>query len=234
MQEQQAKGYICPSKSPYAAPFFFIKKKDRKLHPVQDYRHLNEWTICNCYPIPLISELITKVQGVKLFISVDLRQGYNNIQIKKGNKWKAVFITNHGLFEPTVMFFRLTNSPATFQTMMNAIFAKEIAEGWLIVYMDDILVATKDDVQFHKQCIHRMLKKLWEHDLYLKPEKCSSEQQRIKFLGMILENGTVQMDLEKVQGIADWPPAQNTTDICSFLGFMGFYHYFIPNYLNIT
>ena len=74
------------------------------------------------------------------------------------------------------MFFRLMNSPATFQTMMNAIFTKEIAEGWLIVYMDNILIAMKDDLQFHKKCIHRMLKKLKQHNLYLKLEKCIFEQ----------------------------------------------------------
>ena len=95
MQEQQEKGYIHPSKSPYAAPFFFIKKKDGKLHPVQDYRWLNEWTIHNHYPIPLVSELIAKVQGVKLFTSINLQQGYNNVHIKKGDEWKVVFITNH-------------------------------------------------------------------------------------------------------------------------------------------
>ena len=77
--KQQAKGYICPSKSPYAAPFFFIKKKDGKLWPVQDYWCLNEWTIKNHYPIPLISELIARIQGMKLFTSIDLQQGYNNI-----------------------------------------------------------------------------------------------------------------------------------------------------------
>ena len=233
IQEQQEKGYICPSKSPYAAPFF-IKKKDGKLHPVQDYRWLNEWTIHNCYPIPLILELITKVQGAKHFIKVNLQQGHNNIHIKKGDKWKAAFITNHGLFKPTVMFFRLTNSPATFQTMMNAIFAEEIAEGWLIIYMDDILVTTKDDLQFHEKCVHRMLEKLKKHDLYLKPEKCVFKQWRIEFLGVILENGTVQMDLAKVKGITDWSPPQNVMDMHSFLGFTGFYCYFIPNYSLIT
>ena len=230
VQEQQAKGYIHPSKSPYAAPFFFIKKKDGKLRPVQDYQCLNEWTIKNCYPLPLISELIVHVQDVKKFMKVDIRWGYNNVCIKKGDEHKVAFITNQGLFKPTVMFFRLTNSPATFQTMMNAIFAEEIAEGWLIVYMDNILVATKDDQEFHDQCIHRMLEKLKKHDLYLKPEKCIFDQKRIKFLGVILEGGMVQMDPAKVKGIADWPPPKNVTDICSFLGFTGFYRYFIPNY----
>ena len=75
-----------------------------------------------------------------------------------------------------------------------------------------------------------MFEKLKKHDLYLKPEKCAFNQTRIKFLGVILEGRTVQMDPAKVKGMADWPPLQNITDICSFLGFMGFYRYFIPNY----
>ena len=79
-----------------------------------------------------------------------------------------------------------------------------------------------------------MLENLKKHNLYLKPEKCIFNQKRIEFLGVILENGTIQMDLAKVKGIADWPPAQNVMDICSFLGFTGFYHYFIPNYLLIA
>ena len=109
-------------------------------------------------------------------MKVNIRWGYNNVCIKEGDEHKAAFITNQGLFEPTIMFFGLTNSPATFQTMMNAIFAEEIAEGWLIVYMDDILIATKDDLQFHERCVHRMLEKLKKHDLYLKLEKCTFEQ----------------------------------------------------------
>ena len=234
VREQQAKGYIWPSKSPYAVLFFFIKKKDGKLQPVQDYRRLNKWTIKNHYPLPLIFKLIAHVQNAKKFTKVDIRWGYNNVCIKKGDKHKAAFITNQGLFKPTVMFFGLTNSPTTFQTMINAIFVEEIAEGWLIMYMDDILVATKDDQEFHDQCVHRMLEKLKKHDLYLKPEKCVFDQKRIEFLGVILEDRTMQMDPAKVKGIADWPPPGNVMDICSFLGFMGFYWYFIPNYSLIT
>ena len=169
-----------------------------------------------------------------MFTKVDIRWGYNNIHIKEGDEHKATFITNQGLFKPMVMFFGLTNSPATFQTMMNVIFAKEIAEGWLIVYMDDILVATKDNLEFHEKCVHQMLKKLKKHDLYLKPEKCIFEQRRIEFLGVILKDRTVQMDLTKVKGMADWPPPWNVMDICSFLGFTGFYCYFILNYLLIA
>ena len=228
VKEQQMKGYIHPSKSPYVAPFF-IKKKDGKLWPVQDYWWLNEWTIKNHYLLPLISELIAQVQNMELFTKFNVRWGYNNISIKKGDEHKAAFIINQGLFEPTVMFFGLTNSPATFQTM---IFAQEIAEGWLIIYMDDILIATRDNPKFHKECIHCILEKLCLHNLYLKPEKCAFERWKMEFLGVVLEDGTVQMDPAKLKGIADWLQPQHITDVHAFLGFTGFYCYFVPNYSN--
>src|SRR6266702_4625862 len=79
LNEQLKKGYIRPSKSPYASPFFFIKKKDGKLRPVQDYRKLNGLTIKNRYPLPLIPEIIDKVQDARLFTKLDVQWGYNNV-----------------------------------------------------------------------------------------------------------------------------------------------------------
>ena len=146
----------------------------------------------------------------------------------------AAFITNQGLFEPRVMFFGLTNSPATFQTMMNAIFAEELHENWLTIYMDDILVHTTDDITSHREKVHKVLQKLRQHDLYLKPEKCQFEQKRVEFLGVILEKETVQMDPIKTKGIADWKTPQNLKDVRAFLGFTGFYRYFVPNYSKIA
>jgi len=232
--EHTRKGYIHPSKSPYAAPFFFIKKKDGKLRPVQDYQRLNQWMVRNTYPLPLIPQLINKACARALFTKFDIRWGYNNVRIRKGDEWKAAFITNEGLFEPTVMFFRLTNSPATFQMMMNAIFQEELHEGWLIVYMDDMLIATDDNLTYHRKCVHRVLTKLAHFDLFLKPEKCIFEQKRIEFLGVILQHGTIHMDPTKTQGVADWPQPTTMTDVRSFLGFTGFYRYFIPNYSKIA
>ena len=223
VDEHLKKGYIKPSKSPYASPFFFIKKKDGKLRPVQDYRKVNEWTIKNRYPLPLIPELIARVKGAALFTKFDIRWGYNNVRIKDGDQWKAAFITNQGLFEPNVMFFGLTNSPATFQTMMNAIFQEELREGWLTIYMDDMLIHTKKNVQLHRKLVHRVLDKLRHHDLFLKPEKCLFEQSTMEFLGVVLENGTIRMDPTKIKGVADWPVPQTVKDVRAFLGFTGFY-----------
>ena len=124
-------GWIHPLKPLVALPLYFIKKKDGSLCLVQDYCALNAMTVKNHYPLPIILELINQLQGVKYFTKLNIRWGNNNVCIKKGDEWKAVFHTNRGLFEPLVMFFGLMNSPATFQTMMNEIFQDLIVRATL-------------------------------------------------------------------------------------------------------
>ena len=142
-----------------ASPFFFVKKKDGKLQPCQDYQFLNDWTIKNAYPLPLISEIMDKLKGTKYFTKLDVRWGYNNIQIREGDEWKAAFKTNWGLFEPTIMFFGMCNSPATFQPMMDSILIEEMEDGVTIVYMDDILIyATTPELleKYTKWVLHKL------------------------------------------------------------------------------
>jgi hypothetical protein len=110
LEEALATGRIRQSKSPLGAPVFFIKKKDGKLHFVQDYQALNAITRKNWYPLPLIDNLIHWLKDARYFTKLDVHWGYNNVHICKGNKWKATFCTNRGLFEPQVMYFGLTNS----------------------------------------------------------------------------------------------------------------------------
>jgi len=140
------------SKSPMAAPVFFIKKKDGSLQLVQDYRALNSMTVKNKYPLPLISELVSQLCGARYFTKLDVHWSFNNVRIKPGDEWKAVFRTNRGLFKLLVMFFGITNSLATFQTMMNNIFRNLIAEGIVVVYLDDILIFTKIEEE-HAQAV---------------------------------------------------------------------------------
>ena len=117
---------------------------------------------------------------------------------------------------------------------MNDIFKDEIREGWVSIYMDDILIHTDNNIAKHQEYVHQILQKLEENDLYLKPEKCAFEQKRIKFLGVILEEGTIQMDPSKIKGVANWPAPRTVKDIQAFLGFTGFYRYFVPNYSTIA
>jgi len=132
------------------APVFFIKKKDGSLWLVQDYRVLNSMMVKNKYPLPLISELMSQLCRAKYFTKLDVHWGFNNVRIKPGDEWKAAFRTNRGLFKPLVMFFGMTNSLATFQTMMNDIFWNLIAEGIVVVYLDDILIFTKTEEELCK------------------------------------------------------------------------------------
>src|SRR5580693_3213625 len=242
VKEHLGRGTIRPSKSPYKARFFYIQKKDGTLRAVQDYRPVNQWTIRNAYPLPLIPELIDRLNGCSLYTKFDIRWGYNNVRIKEGDEWKAAFITNKGLFKPTVMFFGLTNSPATFQTMMNSIFANDIAEKWLTVCMDDMAIHTQrrpdeteeQHVQRHRVYIKRVLDKLLQHNLFLKPEKCSFEQPSIEFLGIGITQGEVQMNDTKVEKVRNWRPPTNVTEVRKFLGFTGYYCYFIKDYSKIA
>ena len=122
LEEQLKAGLIVKSKSRYVVPCFYIPKKDGSLQLVQDYRKLNQVTIKNKTPLPLIREVIDKLKEAKYFNKLNLIWGYNNIQIKEEDKWKAVFLTNKRLFKPQVIYFGLCNSLETFQRMMKSIF----------------------------------------------------------------------------------------------------------------
>ncbi len=233
LDENLTSGRIQPSKSPMASPFFFVKKKDGKLWPVQNYRKLNEMTIKNHYPLPLILELMDKLRGAKYFSKLDIRWGYNNVHIKDSDKWKAAFRTNWGLFEPTIMFFGLTNSPATFQWMMNNIFKDLIVSGAVTIYLNDILIMSKTkDKHCHITC--EVLKVLWKNKLFLKAEKCKFEVLETEYLGVIISEGSIRMDPVKIQGIVEWPVPTKKQQLQSFLGFTNFYQWFIKGYSKIV
>jgi hypothetical protein len=245
IDEQLEKGYICPSKSQYASSFFFIKKKDGKLQPVQDYRKVNAWTVRNQYPLLLIEDLIRDLGGAVVFTKFDICQGYNNICIKEGDEHKAAFKTRCGLFEPTVMYFGLCNLPATFQAFMNDIYCPTIAKHDLLgtaicIYMDDIAIATKvflspsQSHAAHVTAVSDVLQVTLEHDLYFKLEKCVFHAPSIDYLGVILEKGVTRMDPVKILGIKDWPTPRTVKDVRSFLGFCNFYRPFIRGFATVA
>ena len=242
VEEHLRRNTIRPSWSPYAANFFFVKKKDGKLRPVQDYRPLNKWTKKNRNVSPLIPSVVDRLAGCTLFTKFDIRWGYNNIRIKPGDEWKAAFLTPEGLFEPTVMFFGLTNSPATFQMMMNTIFRQPVMLGWFSIFMDDGVIHTRQKsgetkeqhIARHRRYVHEIFDTLAENDLYVKPEKCAFEQEEIEYLGVIVGKGQLRMDPKKLHAVLNYPTPRNATDIRAFLGFTGYYRYFVKNYSAIV
>jgi hypothetical protein len=185
------------------------------------------------YPLPLSADIINRLAGAKFFTKFDVQWGYNNIRIRKGDEWKAAFTTNRGLFEPLVMFFGLTNSPATFQALMNLIFADLIAKGVVAVYLDDILIYTKT-IKEHRKITHEVLRCLEENNLYLRPAKCKFECTEVEYLGMLIRENHVSMDPAKVRAVTDWPAPRNLKEVRGFLGFANFYRRFIEGFACIA
>jgi len=224
---------IQPLKSPITASMFFIKKKDGSLRLVQDYHALNAITIKNRYPFPLISELVSQLREAQYFTKLDVCWGFNNVCIKPRDEWKAAFHTNCGLFEPFVMFFKMTNSPTTFQTIMNDVFRTVIAEEVVVVYLDDILIFTKMEEE-HKRVVQRVLEILTKHKLFLCLEKYEFYQKQIEYLGLVISENKAAMDSVKVTGVHEWPVPENRTDVQAFIGFVNFYCRFIQDFLTIA
>jgi Reverse transcriptase (RNA-dependent DNA polymerase) len=237
LDENQAMGYIEPTNSPYSSPFFFIKKKDGSLWPVQDYCEINKWTVRNVYPIPQITHILKQLQGKMLFTALDIRWGYNNIQIRPEDRHKAAFQTPYGLYQPNVMYFGLTNSPPTFQKTMDCLFhpLKDKYPGMLFVYMDDILIVTTDDVPLHRRIVHDVLDLLEVESFFLKPSKCKFEWSSIDYLGIVVSNGAISIDPMKRDGLATWPEQLATVkQVRSTLGVFGYQQPFIRGFADIA
>ena len=200
VKDQLRKGYIRPSKSPQTSLVHFVAKKDGTWRMVQDYRHINQWTIKNGYSLSLIADILDGVGKRKVFTKLDLRWGYNNVRIKKGDEWKAAFMMHIRAYKPTVMYFGLTNSSATFQTMMNDLFRDLINQGDTAIFIDDILVAT-DTEEGHDKLVEEVLRRLEENDLFVKPEKCKWKVREVEFLGVVIGPKGVEMQKEKIEGV---------------------------------
>ena len=223
IKEQLRKEYIWPSKSPQTAPVFFVGKKDGKKWMVQDYRYLNEWMIKNNYLLPLILDVLENIGTKKIFTKMDLRWRYNNVRIKEGDKWKVTFTIPEGSFEPMVMFFRLTNFPAMFQTIMNKLLRDLINTGKVAAFIDDIIVGTEME-EGHDEIVVEVIRRLKENDLYVKPEKCRWKVREVGFLGVIISPKGIKMEEEKVKGVLEWLTPKCVKDVQKFLGLANYYH----------
>ena len=241
LKENKDLGYIKKGDLPWATPCFFVKKKDGKLRPVQDYRVINEWTIPDVYPLPQIKTILEQLEGKALFTTLDIRWGYNNIHIKQADQWKAAFITPYGLYTPKVMPFKLRNAPATFQRCMHNTF-RDILNRWLenvFIYMDDFLVTTpnktQQDIQLHRTIVHAVLQRFEDQSFFLKAAKCHFEQTKVNYLGIVVEDGKITLDPVKQRGLLEWPTEQSTiTGVRSTLGIFGYHRPFIPGFAEVA
>lgn len=241
IDELLTSGRIIPSKSPLASPTFFVAKKDGKLRMVIDYRKLNDITIKNAYPLPLIPELTDKWKGCVRFTKLDVRAGYHNIRIRGGDEWKTAFTIHRGLFEWRVMPFGVCNAPATFQNMMDDVLIVQVRQGGTNPYIDDVIIGTPkdpsgklDEDSFHQNKVRPVLEQFRKEKLFLKPEKCTFSEKTVEYLGFIISGKSITMEPSKVDAIVSWPEPKTLTQLRSFIGFTNFYRRFIQDYALIA
>jgi hypothetical protein len=170
---------------------------------------------------------------VQYFTVIDVRWGFNNVRISEGDEWKAMFITNRGLFEPLVMYFSMCNALATFQQMMDILFQKVLTSRRVFVYIDDVLIAG-DDLEELRYWTREVLTIMRESHLSCKPIKCQFEQWSIKYLEMIIGYGQTAINPKKAEAIVEWPTPWNLKDVQSFLGMCNFWQKFIRGFSMIT
>jgi hypothetical protein len=228
IDEHLAKGDIRPSTSLAGYPILFMPKKNGKLRLCVDYRQLNDITIKNRYPLPLISELRDRLTGAQWFTTLDLPGAYNLIRIKEGEEWKTAFRTRLGHYEYLVMPFGLTNAPASFQAMINDVL-RPFLDNFVVVYLDDILIYSKT-LEEYQQHVHQVLQALQDANLLVNPEKSIFHTQEALFLGHKIKPDTIEMEDAKVEAIATWPTPTTVKEIRGFLGFANYYRRFIKDF----
>lgn len=232
INEALAAGIIRPSSSPAGAGFFFVGKKDKTLRPCIDYRGLNEITVKNRYPLPLLSSAFELLQGASIFTKLDLRNAYHLVRIREGDEWKTAFNTPIGHYEYLVMPFGLTNAPAVFQALINDVL-RDMLNKFVFVYLDDILIFSQN-LQEHVHHVQTVLQRLLENSLFVKAEKCEFHRPSVSFLGHIISHKHIQMDPSKVAAVTNWPTPATRKELQRFLGFANFYRRFIRGYSTIA
>ncbi|CAI7915573.1 unnamed protein product [Closterium sp. NIES-53] len=203
----------------------FTSKKDRGFRICTNHRALNRVTLKSRYPIPHADELIDQLQIARVFSKTDLRGGYHQIRVEPSDCVKTAFRTKYGSFEYTVMPFGLTNAPATFQMTMNEAL-RSLLDKCVIVYLDDILVYSRDKQQ-HLADLEALFKVLDEHRLLTKGSKCEFFQDRLEFWGHIILAAGVEIDPKKLHTEKAWHPLTNITELQSFLGFVNYVRQFV-------
>lgn len=224
---------IQESNSPWNSPMFLVKKKDGSFRPVIDFRKVNEVTVPDVYPLPVLSELLQSIgKGNSVFTSLDLKSGFWQIPLATQSREITAFSTPSGHYEWLRCPMGLRNAPLTCQRLVNTLFAGIIGNG-LFVYLDDLILVSKN-LDSHLAKLEVVLQKLSQAGLTLNIQKCSFLKSRIQFLGHTVDkNGIHTMDC-KIKAVTNFPTPQTTENVRSFLGLAGYYRAFVKNFASIA
>jgi hypothetical protein len=193
---------IHPSTLAFSVPVLLVKKSDGSWRFCIDYCTINNYNIKDKFPI-LVVELLEELYGTLFFTKLDLHSSYHQVWMHAANIHKTLFRTHEGMFQFLVMPFNLTNTPTTFQALMNEVL-RPFLRNFVLVYFDDILIFSSSwSEHLHHICL--VFAKLREHQLFVKRSKCSFGKRSVAYLGHVILVAVVAMDEHKVQAVMDWP-----------------------------
>ena len=220
--------------SPCVVLMILVSKKSGEQRMCVDCRAINKITVKYRYPIPRLDSILDQWYGTSMFSKIDLKSGYHQIRIKEGDEWKTAFKTKQGLYEWLVMPFGLTNAPSTFMRLMNHVLNAFLGK-FVVLCFDDILIYSKN---LNKHVIHlrNILELLFfrKKKLYDNLKKSNFCTNEVVFLGFVVNEKGIQVDLEKIRAINEQPRPASVTEVRSFHGLASFYRRFIRNFSTLA
>jgi len=232
LDENLKRGFIRSSKSLTEYSILFVSKKNGTKQLCVNYRQLNEITRWDSYLLLLIEELQDQLDRVKWFTSLDLKEAYYWVWMKEGKEWKTAFWTRYRHYEYTVMLFELKNALITFQRLINNTL-REYLDDFAITYLNNILIYS-NDLEMHRNHVHKVLRKLNERALYVKKLKSKFEAKKIEFLNYIIWFEQIKKNSKKTDTVRNWSLPKWVKKVQAFLGLMNYYQKFISNYAKIA
>jgi hypothetical protein len=232
VQYLMEKGLVRESLSPCDVPTVFSPKKYGGWTMCTNSREINKITIRYKFPLPRMDDLMDFLSGANFFSKIDLKSGYHQIRMREGDEWKTTLKTNEGLYEWLVMLFGLTNASSTFMRLMNEVL-KEFIGKFIIVFLDDILIFSKTEVE-HLKHLATVMRRLHQEKSLMNMKKSSFMKMELIYLGFVISADKFRMDPDKVEVIKNWPSPKSIFEVQSFHGLASFYRKFIQNFSGIS